>query len=65
MKKARLFRGLAAVMAFLLLVTVAGSTIMFENSGMINQALNISTSMLVNTGEETAANTLVLSLIHI
>ena len=59
MKKARLFRGLAAVMAFLLLVTVAGSTIMFENSGMINQALNISTSMLVNTGEETAANTLV------
>ena len=59
MKKARLFRGLAAVMAFLLLVTVAGSTIMFENSGMINQALNISTSTLVNTGEDTGANTLV------
>lgn len=48
MKKAVITRGIAAILALLLCITVAGSTIMFENSGMINQALNLSTSKIVD-----------------
>lgn len=53
-KRTTIFRGLAAVMAFLLLVTVAASTLMFENAGMVNQALNLTTSKLVDDGAENA-----------
>ena len=49
MKKTRIFRGVAAVSAFLLAVTVAGSTVMFENAGMINQALNLTTSKVIES----------------
>ena len=55
MRRTRLFRGLAATMAFLLLVTVAASTVMFENAGMINQALNVTTSQVIETGETTGS----------
>lgn len=57
MRKARIFRGIAAVLALVLVITVAGSTIMFENAGMINQALNITTSMLVNQETDADVNT--------
>ena len=57
MRRTRLFRGLAATMAFLLLVTVAASTVMFENAGMINQALNVTTSQVIETGETTGDTT--------
>ncbi len=50
-------RGVAAVMAFLMLVTVAGSTLMFEYAGAINKALNVSTTKIVTVGDGEVTNT--------
>lgn len=50
-------RGIAAIMAFLLFVTVSGSNLMFNYAGIINSALNISTTKIVDTGEGTVADT--------
>jgi hypothetical protein len=52
MKRANTFRGLAAVMAFLMFASVSGSVVMFSNAGMINQALNLTTSSVVNGENE-------------
>ena len=56
MKKLRLFRGLAAIMAFLLFITVSGSNLMFSYAGVINSELNVSTSKIIETGDGTAEN---------
>ncbi len=53
-KKLAIFRGIAAVMAVLMLITVSASNLMFEYSGAINQALNISTSRVISTDTEDA-----------
>ena len=48
MKKAKLFRGLSAVLCLLFFI-VNGLTVgMFKNEGFINKALNINTSEKVN-----------------
>lgn len=57
MKKANLFRGLAAIMAFFMFASVSASVVMFNNAGMINQALNLTTSMVVNGGNVSDTNT--------
>ena len=46
-KRTAIFRGLAAVMAFLLFITVSGSNLMFTYAGIINNVLGISTSKVV------------------
>lgn len=51
-------RGLAAVSASVLFISVSASTLMFANAGVINNVLNISTSKIVETGDGDAANTI-------
>lgn len=48
-KKALLARGIAAIMALLLFLTVTASTLMFQFAGVINQALGVSTTKIVMT----------------
>lgn len=50
-RKAAIFRGLAAVMAFLLFITVSGSNLMFTYAGVINSILNISTSRVITSDD--------------
>ena len=50
-------RGLAALMAFLMLLTISASTLMFEYAGAINQALNVSTSEIITVDDGTEADT--------
>ncbi|MBD5133475.1 MAG: beta-glucosidase [Clostridiales bacterium] len=49
-RKTAIFRGLAAVMAFLLFITVSGSNLMFTYAGVINSMLNVSTSQVITSG---------------
>jgi len=56
-RKTAIFRGAAAVMAFLLLLTVSASTLMFQYAGAINSALNVSTSKIVTVGDDTQVDT--------
>lgn len=56
--KKRIFRGTAAVTALMFMITFSASTVMFENAGMVNQALNITTSRVVNTDGEDGAGTI-------
>lgn len=53
-RKAAIFRGLAAIMAFLLFITVSGSNLMFTYAGVINSVFNISTSRTIETGDGSA-----------
>lgn len=57
-RKAAIFRGLAAVMAFLLFITVSGSNLMFAYAGVINSELNVSTSKIIETDDDSAAENL-------
>ena len=57
-KKALITRGLAAVMALVLFLSVSASVLMFDNAGIINQALNLSTSKVVELGEGETGNTI-------
>ena len=50
-------RGLAALMAFLMLLTISASTLMFEYAGAINQALNVSTSEIITVDDGTEVDT--------
>ena len=43
-KKAAIARGVASVMAVTMFTSVSASVLMFDNAGVINQALNLSTS---------------------
>ena len=52
-----LTRGLAALMAFLMLLTISASTLMFEYAGAINQALNVSTSEIITVDDGTEVDT--------
>lgn len=54
MQKKTLLRGLAATTSSLLAITVTASTLMFNNSGMINQMLNLTTSKMVQADDTTA-----------
>lgn len=56
-RKTAFFRGIAAVMAFLLLITVSASTLMFQYAGAINAALNVSTSKIVTLDDEAEVDT--------
>ena len=56
-RKTAIFRGIAAVMAFLLLITVSASTLMFQYAGAINSALNASTSKIITLGDDTQVDT--------
>lgn len=56
-RKTAIFRGTAAVMAFLLLITVSASTLMFQYAGAINSALNVSTSKIVTLDDAAQADT--------
>ena len=46
-KKAAIARGVASVMAVTMFTSVSASVLMFDNAGVINQALNLSTSKIV------------------
>lgn len=50
-RKTAILRGLAAVMAFLLFITVSGSNLMFQYAGVINSVLNAATSQVVSSGD--------------
>lgn len=50
-KRTAIFRGIAGLSAFLLMVTVTGTNLLFTYSGVINNALNVQTSRIVQTGE--------------
>lgn len=52
MKKTNVFRGLAAIMAFLLFVVVSASNLMFTYAGIINNALNVKTSEIVTVDDD-------------
>ena len=56
-RKASITRGLAAVMAFLMLLTISASTLMFEYAGAINSALNVSTSEIITVDDGTEVDT--------
>lgn len=58
-KRSHLFRGLAAVMALLLLICTTATTLMFRYAGVINQALNVTTSRVIHADDEAAANAIV------
>ena len=57
-RKSAIFRGLAAVMAFLLFVTVSGSNLMFQYAGVINSELNVSTSKVIEQDSDASAENL-------
>ena len=46
-KKTAVLRGIAAVTAFLLFVTVSGSNLMFTYAGIINSQMNVETSKVI------------------
>ena len=56
-KKAAIARGVASVMAVTMFTSVSASVLMFDNAGVINQALNLSTSKIVELGDGEATNT--------
>ena len=56
-RKTAIFRGAAAVMAFLLLLTVSASTLMFQYAGAINSALNVSTNRIVTLDDTAQVDT--------
>lgn len=50
-RKTAIFRGIAGLSAFLLMITVTGTNLLFTYAGVINNALNVQTSKIVQTGE--------------
>lgn len=50
-RKTILFRGLAGISAFLLMVTATGTNLLFTYSGVINNALNVQTTRIITTGD--------------
>ena len=56
-KKAAIARGVASVMAVTMFTSVSASVLMFDNAGVINQALNLSTSKIVELGDGEATDT--------
>jgi len=57
MKKNKLWTGLASVFSFLLCFAIIGTNCAMSYAGTINGALGITTSKLVSTGDEEAADT--------
>lgn len=58
-KRTAILRGIAGIMAFLLLVCTAATTLTFRYAGVINSALNITTSKIVQNDAEDAENAIV------
>ena len=56
-RKAAVFRGLAAIMAFLMLATVTASTLTFQYAGVINEHLNAQTTKVIQVAEGETTNT--------
>ncbi len=56
-KRIAISRGIAAVMVFLLFISVAASTLMFSFPGVINSILNINTSKIITLDEGADVNT--------
>ena len=57
MSKKTILRGVSATSAVLLAITMTASTLMFNNSGMINQMLNLTTSKMVQSDEAADTDT--------
>lgn len=55
-RKVAILRGMAAIMAFLLFVTVSASNLMFSYAGVINSEFNVNTSVTVETDSSSADN---------
>lgn len=53
MKLKSVFKGLTSVLVFLLALVIGASTLMFQNEGIVNRALNVSTTR-IETSEEDA-----------
>ena len=58
-KNAAILRGMAGIMAFLLLICTAATTLTFHYAGIINSTLGIPTSKVIHSDSGDAANTLV------
>lgn len=56
-KRTLIYRGTAAATAFLMLITVSASTLMFKNAGVINEHLNVRTSKTIQLDDMDAMNT--------
>lgn len=56
-RKAAIFRGVAGVMAFLMLITVTASTLTFQYAGVINEHLNVPTTKVIQVQDGEEANT--------
>ena len=57
MKRRDFLKGMAGTTGLVLANEVAASTLLFQNQGMINQALNVTTSRVVQTDGETGDTT--------
>jgi len=57
-KRTVVTRGIAAVMVLVLFLSVSASVLMFDNAGIINQALNIRTSKVVELADGEVTNTI-------
>ena len=53
----QVFKGLTAVFALLLALVIAASTLMFENKGIINTALNAKTTEIITSDEDSDVDT--------
>ncbi len=64
MSKKTILRGVSATSAVLLAITMTASTLMFNNSGMINQMLNLTTSKMVQSDEAADTDTQYYSQVY-
>lgn len=58
-KRTAILRGIAGIMAFLLFICTSATTLTFRYAGVINSALNLTTSKIVQNDAEDAASAIV------
>ena len=58
-KRAAILRGVAGITAFLFFLCTAATTLTFHYAGVINQALGISTTQIVHSDDDAAADAVV------
>lgn len=57
MKLKRIFKGLSAIFCLLLALVIGASTLMFQNKGIINRALNVQTTKVEKSEEDEDVDT--------
>ena len=56
-RKASISKGIAGIMAFLMILSVTGTTLTFQYDGNINSALNVSNSKVITVDDESEVDT--------